>query len=76
MGAGWERAGRESDVPLPRAKQAMKRGTNGISVRIEVSHCPVRKRGGGGLGTIGTAEERKGGVPLLCLRVRGQGGLK
>lgn len=28
------------------------------------------------MATLGTAEKRKGGVPLLCLRVRGQGSLK
>lgn len=37
----------------------------------------LSQRGGcDGVGTIGTAEARKEGVPLLCLRVRGQRGLK
>lgn len=41
-----------------------------------LKRCPVPKRRYDGVGTIGVAEERKGQVPLLCLRAWGQGGLK
>lgn len=53
--------------PVPRAKQAMRRGARGISVRIETSLCSsVLSQRGDVMGWLALGQQRKGKEECLC----------